>query len=94
MFSSAGVGINKLTAKLAGSWKKPNQQTVVFPGPSGSDRLVASLPSIKHIPGKTYFCAQVAELKIVTKYCFSLCDPRIIHVRCHHFKAKGLLIYY
>lgn len=48
--SCAGISHNKLLAKLVGSTHKPNQQTVVFPGP-GVRALLSSLPSVRSLPG-------------------------------------------
>ncbi|XP_046477768.1 DNA polymerase iota [Neodiprion pinetum] len=46
---SAGIGTNKLVAKLAGSLHKPNQQTVVYPcsGPA----LLTKIGPVSKIPG-------------------------------------------
>ncbi|KAJ8947264.1 hypothetical protein NQ318_014160 [Aromia moschata] len=45
----AGIGHNKLLAKIAGSKHKPNQQTVVFP--NSAVELMLSLAHVSKIPG-------------------------------------------
>ncbi|KAG5881791.1 hypothetical protein JTB14_037088 [Gonioctena quinquepunctata] len=45
----AGIGHNKLLAKIAGSKHKPNQQTVVFP--NSAVELMLTLGSVTRIPG-------------------------------------------
>uniref|UniRef100_A0A1B6LND2 UmuC domain-containing protein n=1 Tax=Graphocephala atropunctata TaxID=36148 RepID=A0A1B6LND2_9HEMI len=49
MTCCAGVGHNKLLAKLVGSTHKPNQQTTVFPCSATS--LVSNLNCVRKIPG-------------------------------------------
>ena len=45
----AGVGYNKLLAKLVGSVNKPNQQTVIFQ--ENVDSFMLSLKGVRSIPG-------------------------------------------
>lgn len=47
--SCAGIGHNKLTAKLGGAVNKPNQQTVVYP--NSAPQLLFNLADVRAIPG-------------------------------------------
>lgn len=47
--SCAGISYNKLLSKLVCSYKKPNQQSILFP--AGVLDLIANLPSLRSIPG-------------------------------------------
>lgn len=57
MTCSAGIGHNKLVAKLAGSLNKPNQQTLVYPcsGPS----LLTRIGPVSKIPGVGFKTTQL-----------------------------------
>ncbi|KAJ8934147.1 hypothetical protein NQ314_013557 [Rhamnusium bicolor] len=61
----AGVGHNKLLAKIAGSKHKPNEQTVIFP--NSAVELMLSLNLVSYIPGiGTTLTEQLGSINIKT----------------------------
>ncbi|CAG9827307.1 unnamed protein product [Diabrotica balteata] len=63
--TSAGIGHNKLLAKIVGSVHKPDQQTVVFP--QNGVELMLSLSSVSKITGIGYTLSeQLKTVNIVT----------------------------
>ncbi|XP_046658647.1 DNA polymerase iota-like [Homalodisca vitripennis] len=77
MTCCAGVGHNKLLAKLVGSTHKPNQQTIVFP--CSATLLVSNLSHARKIPGIGRKTSDVLDaLGIVSVHDVQNCSLKVL----------------